>query len=315
MSAPRARLLFAGSPEFALPALERLLGSGHEVLAVLTQPDRPAGRGRRLAACPVKQRALAHGLPVLQPPTLKDEAVQQQLRALAPDLMVVVAYGLLLPPAVLAIPRRGCVNVHASLLPRWRGASPIQAALLAGDPETGVSIMALDQGLDTGPVYTTRRLPVATDDTAATLSARLAELGAAALADVLTGILTGALAPRPQPVTGITHAGRISKSAALIDWRRPAVEIDRQVRAYNPWPVAETRLAGQQLRCWSANPLPASPGVGEPGLVTAAGPDGIDVQTGTGLLRLMAVQLPGRPVTAAADFVRSRPLAGVRLGE
>ena len=314
MSAPRARLLFAGSPEFALPTLERLLAGSHEVIAVLTQPDRPAGRGRRLTASPVKERALAHGLPVLQPPTLREEPVQQQLRALAPDLMVVVAYGLLLPPTVLSLPRRGCVNVHASLLPRWRGASPIQAALLAGDPETGVSIMALDRGLDTGPVFTMRRIPVAAGDTAATLSARLAELGAAALADVLDGILTGSLAPEPQPAAGATHAGRINKSAALIDWRRPAVEIDRQVRAYNPWPVAETRLAGQQLRCWAARPLPAIPGDGEPGLVLAAGTEGIDVQTGGGVLRLDAVQLAGRPVTTAADFVRGRQLAGVRLG-
>lgn len=315
MTAPRARLLFAGTPEFALPTLEVLLGSGHEVIAVLTQPDRPAGRGRRLAACPVKERALAHGLPVLQPATLRDEAIQHTLRSLAPDLLVVVAYGLLLPPAVLSIPRRGCVNVHASLLPRWRGASPIQAALLAGDPETGVSIMALDPGLDTGPVYTMRRTPIAPDDTAASLSVRLAALGAAALAGVLDGILAGTLAPEPQPAAGATHAGRISKAAALIDWRRPAVEIDRQVRAYNPWPVAETRLAGQQLRCWSARPLPDGVGRAEPGQVVAAGPDGIDVQAGAGLLRLTAVQLPGRPVTAAADFVRGRALAGVRLGE
>lgn len=308
------RIVFAGSPEFALPSLAALIDLGHAPVAVLTQPDRPAGRGRHLAASPVKARALALGLPVLQPPTLKDAAGLDLLRGLAPDLLVVVAYGLILPPAVLGTPARGAVNVHASLLPRFRGASPVEAAILAGDAETGVSIMALDAGLDTGPVYTMRRLAIGPGENAAELEARLAVVGAAALAEVLPGILAGSLSPTPQPSEGATYAGRIAKDAGRLDWRRPAAELARQVRAYNPWPVAETLLDGERLRCWHATPLPGNEAGAAPGQVVATGPAGVDVQTGDGRLRLTAVQLPGRQRIPAADFARGRAVLGRLLG-
>jgi methionyl-tRNA formyltransferase len=311
-----ARIVFAGSPEFALPSLAGLCAAGHRPVAVLTQPDRPAGRGRRLAASPVKQRAEALGLPVHQPETLKDAAGLDLLRSLAPDLLVVVAYGLILPPAILAVPRRGAVNVHASLLPRFRGASPVEAAILAGDAETGVSIMALDAGLDTGPVYGMRRLVIGPDESAAALEARLAVLGADALLELLPGILAGTAVATPQPASGATYAGRIRKEAGRLDWQQPAAQLARQVRAYDPWPVAETLLDGERLRCWAAVALPATDtaAAAPPGRVLAAGPAGIDVQTGAGVLRLTAVQLPGRQRVAAADFARGHAIVGKQLG-
>lgn len=257
------------------------------------------------------------GLPVLQPQTLKSAEPQAALRELAPDLLVVVAYGLLLPPAVLTLPRRGCVNIHASLLPRWRGASPIQAAIRAGDASTGISIMALDEGLDTGPVYGTAVLPIAPEESAGELEGRLARLGADTLLHHLPGILDGTARPVPQPATGVTYAGRISKADARIDWRESAAAIARQVRAQNPWPVAETRLEGQQLRCHRATVVDAGPGPavrGQPGEVIHAGPPGVDVSTGDGVLRLLTVQAPGRPPMPAADFARGRNLLGRVLG-
>lgn len=286
-------------------------------IAVLTQPDRPAGRGRQLTPSPVKRAALAEGLPVLQPETLKSADAQAALRALAPDLMLVVAYGLLLPPAVLALPRRGCVNIHASLLPRWRGASPIQAAIRAGDATTGVSIMALDEGLDTGPVYGTAVLTIAPDESAGELESRLACLGADTLFHHLAGILDGTARPVAQPVEGVTYAGRLSKADARIDWREPAVAIARQVRAQNPWPIAETSLEGQQLRCHRASVAEPGQGpapTGKPGEVILAGPLGVDVSTGNGVLRLQTVQAPGRAPVPAADFARGRQLLGRVLG-
>lgn len=313
-----ARIIFAGSPAFATPTLQMLCDRGHRPIAVLTQPDRPAGRGRQLGSSPVKQLALELGIPVLQPLTLKDEATQAGLRALAPDLLVVVAYGLLLPPAVLAIPPRGCVNVHASILPRWRGASPIQAAILAGDSETGVSIMAMEAGLDTGAVYSCTRLAIDAQETAGELEQRLALLGAAAFAERLDALLAGKLAATPQPAEGVTYAGRISKADARIDWRQPAARIARQIRAYNPWPVAETTLGGQQLRCFAARVGSDAPPAGEtqavPGQVIAAGKHGISVQTGDGILELELLQLPGKQRLAAADLARGRALTGVVLG-
>lgn len=314
-----ARIIFAGTPAFATPTLRMLYDRGHRPVAVLTQPDRPAGRGRHLSASPVKQLAIELGIPVLQPATLKTEATQAELRALAPDLLVVVAYGLLLPPAVLTIPPRGCVNVHASILPRWRGASPIQAAILAGDHETGVSIMAMEAGLDTGPVYRCARLVIDAEETAGELEQRLAKLGAVALSTVLDGLLTGTLQPRAQPDEGVAYAGRISKADGRIDWQQPAVQIARQVRAYNPWPVAETTLAGQQLRCFAAS-VPSAGAPAEevqpvPGQIVATGSEGICVQTGDGVLSLSTVQLPGKQRLAAADLARSRPLAGTVLGK
>jgi len=293
---------------------------GHPPVAVLTQPDRPAGRGRSVAAGPVKQLALDLGIAVLQPVTLKTGEAQAVLRDLAPDLIVVVAYGLLLPAAVLELPRLGCVNVHASLLPRWRGASPIQAAVLAGDPETGVSIMQLETGLDTGPVYATAKVAIGADETAGELEARLARLGADTLGGLLEDLLANRLRPVAQPDEGATYARRISKAAALIDWRDSAVAIARRVRAWNPWPVAETRLDGQQLRCFASEVVSEMAAdeppdaTTAPGQVLATDARGIEVQTGLGRLRLRTVQAPGRQRVAAADFARGRSLVGKVLG-
>lgn len=289
---------------------------GYRPAAVLTQPDRPAGRGRSVTAGPVKQLALALGIPVLQPASLKTPESHAALRDLAPDLMIVVAYGQLLPPAVLAIPRLGCVNVHASLLPRWRGASPIQAAIRAGDQETGVSIMQLEAGLDTGPVYSTARLAIGADETAGELESRLAVLGAGTLGEIIPRLLAGQLMAVAQPDTGATYARRITKAEARIDWRQPALEIARLVRAFNPWPVAETTLDGLQLRCYAGAPVGAQPPADGrvPGEILGSDSSGIDVQTGEGRLRLQTVQLPGRQRVAAADLARGRVLAGKILG-
>jgi methionyl-tRNA formyltransferase len=269
-----------------------------------------------VSAGPVKQLALALGIPVLQPVSLKTDAAQSELRAFAPDLIVVVAYGLLLPPAVLAIPRQGCVNVHASLLPRWRGASPIQAAILAGDAETGVSIMRLEAGLDTGPVFASTRVTIGAEETAGELEARLATVGAETLGNLLEPLLMGQLTPEVQPTDGITRAGRISKSEARINWHEPALAIARRVRAFNPWPVAETVLDGQQLRCFSSAPVGTGlPDVGRvPGQIVVADGQGIQVQTGAGLLRLLTVQLPGRRRMSAAEFAPGKNLPGKVLG-
>ena len=285
-------------------------------MAVLTQPDRPAGRGRAVVPGPVKQLALELGITVLQPATLKTDDAQAALRELAPDLLVVVAYGLLLPPAVLGLPRVGCVNVHASLLPRWRGASPIQAAILAGDAETGVSIMQLEAGLDTGPVYVTARVPIGAGETAGALEARLAALGAETLGGILDALLAGTLTPVPQPTAGVSYAGRISKAEARIDWQQPADAIARRVRAFHAWPVAETLLNGQQLRCFAGEPLGTEPPAANrvPGQIVAIDATGIEVQTGAGRLRLLTVQAPGRQRVSAADFGRGRDLAGTVLG-
>lgn len=292
------------------------MDSGHRPVAVLTQPDRPAGRGRTVGAGPVKQLALEFGIPVLQPPTLKDAGAQAALREFSPDLLVVVAYGLLLPPAVLALPRRGCVNVHASLLPRWRGASPIQAAILAGDATTGVSIMQLEAGLDTGPVYATAQVPIGADETAGELEARLARLGADTLGPLLDDLLAGRLQPVPQPEHGVTRAHRIHKAEARIDWREPAVVLARRVRAWNPWPVAETLLEGQQFRCFASEALGDEPPDASrlPGQILACGARGLEVQAGAGRLCLREVQVPGRQRLAAADFARGRSLLGKVLG-
>jgi methionyl-tRNA formyltransferase len=315
MMTPPARIIFAGSPEFAVPALERLAASPHQVVAVLTQPDRPAGRGRHLQASPVKQCALGRGIEVLQPESLKrDAAARDLIRERSPDLMVVVAYGLILPPEVLGIPRLGCINIHASLLPRWRGAAPIQAAVLAGDTETGVAIMQLDEGLDTGPVVASQATNIGPAETAGELHDRLACLGADLLMQTLGPILDGRAVPTAQPAAGATYAPKIAKADALIDWAAPAVALDRRIRAYNPWPVAETRLDGQQLRCWLAQPQSGARSGPPPGTVVAAGPDGIDVQTGTGLLRLLTVQLAGRQRLAAGVFAHGYPTLGKVLG-
>ena len=317
MSGQVRRIIFAGTPEFAVPSLQAVADSGHELCTVLTQPDRPAGRGRRTRPGPVKRLALELGTDVLQPRSVRDQSVQAALRELAADLMVVVAYGMLLPESVLAIPARGCINVHASLLPRWRGAAPIQAAIRAGDPETGVSLMQLDAGLDTGPVFATAGTAIGDDETAGELHDRLAELGARLLAQHLDAILDGSLEPKPQADDGVTYAGRIDKADAVIDWRQSSVDIVRLVRAFNPWPVAETLLDGQRMRIWSACSEPdAEPSPGAPpGEVLACDPDGVQVRTGDGCVRLLTVQMPGRQQIAAAAFAHGYSLPGKVLGQ
>ena len=308
----RARIVFAGTPEFAVPSLAALCAAGHTVVAAYTQPDRPAGRGRQLAASPVKQRALALGIPVEQPDSLRTAAARARLAALEPDLMVVVAYGLLLGPKVLALPTFGCVNVHASLLPRWRGAAPIQRAILAGDAETGVSIMRMDQGLDTGPVYAERATPIGHEESARQLHDRLAVLGAELLVETVPGILKRALTPTPQLTVGVCYARKLEKREARLDWSWPAVELARAVRAFDPWPVAETQWGEVVLRIHRARALEAAAGAA-PGTVLRAGGDGIDVATGAGVLRLLALQAPGGKVLEAGQFVAARELVGARF--
>ena len=313
-SIPSARILYAGTPEFAVPALAALIASAYEVVAVYTQPDRPAGRGRRLLPSPVKQLALDAGLPVRQPTTLKDPAAAAELASWGADLLVVAAYGLILPQAVLDAPRRGCVNIHASLLPRWRGAAPIQRALLAGDAETGISIMRMEAGLDTGPVYRSSPLAVAPDDTGESLTSRLAALGAESLLAALPGVLDGTVTPTPQDDAAATYARKLTKDEANIDWSRPAADIERAVRAFDPWPVAQTRLGEEVLRVWAAV-VPADVAAsGEPGRVLAAEPAGIDVATGAGVLRITELQPPGKRRMSTRDFLNARHLDGALLG-
>lgn len=294
-----------------MPVLDALLASRHRVLAVYTQPDRPAGRGRQLSASAVKQAAQQHALPIEQPSTLKDPEAIARLASWSADVMVVVAYGLLLPAAALQVPKRGCINVHASLLPRWRGAAPIQRAILAGDSQTGVTIMQMDVGLDTGDMLLTRTTPIQSVDTSQSLHDRLSMLGAQALVETLDTLDT--ISPQPQPSEGVTYAHKLSKEEARIDWTAPAVQIDRAVRGFNPWPVAETRWAGQQVRIWDAEPLMQSHDR-PPGEVMHTSADGIDVAAGEGIVRLKRVQLAGRKAVSAAEFARAHSLQGVVLG-
>ncbi len=301
------KIIFAGTPEFAVAALNALLEQErHEICAVYTQPDRPAGRGRRLKVSPVKEVALAHGIPLHQPPTLKHPEQQRLLRDIGADLMVVVAYGLLLPRAVLDAPHLGCINIHASLLPRWRGAAPIQRAILAGDQETGVSIMQMDEGLDTGPVLHRLTTPIHSRDTAGTLHDRLASLGAQALLDTLELIVDGSAHPVPQDETTATYAPKIEKREAILDWRASAEELDRRVRAFNPWPVAQTTLNGKTLRIWQAKSLPETADA-PPGTVVRAGKAGIDVAAGEGMLRLQRLQSAGGKPLDVAAFLNGYP--------
>ncbi len=313
MSQP-ARIIFAGSPEFAVPPLQALIESPHEVVAVLTQPDRPSGRGRKLTPGPVKQAALDAGLPVLQPLTLKEAAAQQQVAEQNADLMVVVAYGLLLPSAVLAMPERGCINLHASLLPRWRGASPMQMAILHGDAQTGINIMQMDVGLDTGDVLATATVDIGARETVAELHDRLALLGARLLADNLAAILADELEPVSQPDAGATYAHRIKKADGLIDWSQSAVDIDRKIRAYAGWPVAHTLYEGEPLRCWASDVIESAAAALAPGVVIAADSAGLQVQTGAGVLLLTSVQLAGRKRVSAQDFANAHDASGVVLG-
>ena len=304
------RIAFAGTPDFALPALDALAKSGHRLVGVWTQPDRPAGRGQALKPSPVKRRALELSLPVHQPASFKGGVAQRVLADVKPDLMVVVAYGLILPDAVLAIPPQGCLNIHASLLPRWRGAAPIQRAILAGDAETGVCIMRMEAGLDTGPVLLERRTTIGEGDSAKSLHDRLARLGAEALREALDGLAE--LAPHKQDETIATYAAKLSKEEARLDWTRPAAELARAVRAFNPWPVAHCLHEHMPLRIWRAAALEGSAGVA-PGTVVAAGAEGVDVATGAGLLRMLELQPAGGRNMTASEFARGRTLKGVRL--
>jgi methionyl-tRNA formyltransferase len=297
------RLVFAGTPEFSATALRAIIAAGHQVVLVLTQPDRPSGRGMELHSSPVKALALASGIEVFQPQTLKDASTQQHLCAVTAEAMVVAAYGLILPSPVLTLPRFGCINIHASLLPRWRGAAPIQRAILAGDAETGVCIMQMEAGLDTGPVLHSESLPVAEDDTAATLHDKLAVLGARLIVEALGRL---PLPPRPQPKDGVSYAAKIEKAEAWLDWRLPAVQLARQVRAFNPFPGAATRLQGSAIKVWQAEAMAAS---GAPGSVVASDRHGIVVTCGTGALRLTELQKAGGKRLSAAQFLAGTSVA------
>ncbi len=312
MSKP-LNIVYAGTPEFAATALAALLKTEHHISAVYTQPDRPAGRGRKLKASPVKELALEHHIEVRQPESLKDAEIQQALAELKPDVMIVAAYGLLLPAEVLAIPRLGCLNIHASLLPRWRGAAPIQRAILAGDAETGVTIMQMDVGLDTGDMLYKLATPITTEDNAGRLHDRLAELGAEAIVEALAAIQAGTLTPEPQDDSLANYAKKLNKAEAAIDWLQPAAQIARQVAAFNPWPVAQTQLEEQVLRIWEAEPL-SEASRATPGTVVAEGKQGIDVACGEGTLRLKRLQLPGGKPLTAAEFLNGRSLDGASLG-
>lgn len=301
------RVVFAGTPEFSVPCLAACRASGVDVVAVYTQPDRPAGRGRKLSPSPVKQAALAAGLPVEQPESLKSTEARARLAAYAPDLMVVVAYGLILPRAVLAIPSLGCWNVHASLLPRWRGAAPIQRAILAGDRESGVDLMQMEAGLDTGPVLLEKRTPIEAPDTGGSLHDRLSQLGAEVLAEGLRRTLAGErLLAIPQAADGVTYAHKLDKAEAKLDFVRPAEELERTVRAFDPWPVAEANIAGEPVRIWAAQALDR-PHDAAPGTVLAAHREGIELACGGGVLRVTALQRPGGKRISAADYLNARP--------
>ena len=299
------RIVFAGTPEFAVPSLRAALGKA-EVAAVYTQPDRPAGRGRALQMSPVKQAALAAGLEVRQPERLGTRAAREALRALRPDVMVVVAYGLILPQSILDIPVHGCWNVHASLLPRWRGAAPIQRAIEAGDADTGVCLMRMMKGLDTGPVYLRQRTPIGANETGGELHDRLAAMGAQVLADGL-GLLRVGLLPvvEYQPDEGVTYAHKLDKAQARLDWSQPAEVLARKVRAFNPWPMAEAELAGERVRIHGAIAVPGGEGVA-PGTIVGAAREGIDVATGAGVLRIRVLQRDGGKAITAADYLNAR---------
>ena len=309
------RIIFAGTPAFARSALERLQPAGFEVVLVLTQPDRPAGRGMKLQASPVKQLALEHGLPVAQPRSLRLDgkypedaaAARDAIAAARADAMVVAAYGLILPQWVLDAPRLHCFNIHASLLPRWRGAAPIHRAIEAGDAQTGVTIMQMDAGLDTGDMLLAEPMAIRSDDTTASLHDRLANLGARLMVEALELAACGGLRPVPQPAEGVTYAHKIEKAEAAIDWREPAEVIARRVRAFDPFPGAQTALAGETTKLWSARAQPTAEAV-VPGQVLAADADGIRVQTGEGALLITELQRPGGKRLAAGEFLRGQRL-------
>ena len=304
------RIIFAGTPDFALASLDALVAAGHEPCAVYTQPDRPAGRGKRLTASPVKQFAVERDIPVLQPATLRDDEQVAALADLEPDIMIVAAYGLILPQAVLDVPRAGCLNVHASLLPRWRGAAPIQAAILAGDEQTGVCLMQMEAGLDTGPVFACEPVDIGERESAGELHDRLAAAGGALLVRHVGEILAGRLEAEPQDDSRATYAPKIRPADAELDWRLDAAELERKVRAYNPVPGAWFMAEGERTKCWEARRVA---GDASPGTVLAAGVDGIDVACGQGALRLLRVQRPGKRPVTAAEYAAQVDLSGRQL--
>jgi methionyl-tRNA formyltransferase len=322
------RIAFAGTPEFALPALEALARSPHHLVGVLTQPDRPSGRGRHLKPSPIKRAAVELAVPIEQPESLHDPSSRDVLRAWRPDVLVVVAYGLILPPAALELPALGCLNIHASLLPRWRGAAPIQRAILAGDAATGVTIMQMDRGLDTGPILAQRSQAIDRSTTSASLHRSLAALGAALLLETLDDLAAGAARARPQPAQGVTYAAKIEKGEALIDWRSSALEIERRVHAFDLWPIAMTHLDGELLRIRAARarldesaPFAEGAAVAAPASASGAGTivalrrDAIVVRCGEGSLEITTLQRAGRKPVAAGDFVLAGRLSvGQRLG-
>ncbi len=305
------KIIFAGTPEFAVVSLKALVESGVAPIAVMTQPDRPAGRGKRLAPSPVKQFAAEQGIPVLQPLTLRDNAAVAELAALQPDVIIVAAYGLILPQSVLDIPVAACLNVHASLLPRWRGAAPIQAAILAGDEETGVCLMSMTAGLDCGPVYVSEAISIGEHESAGELHDRLATLGATLLTRHLVDVLDHKLVPKPQDEELATYAPKIQSADAELDWQRPAADLERLVRAYDPVPGAWFMLDDARIKCWRAQ---QAAGVdAPPGTVVAAGLEGIVVSCGDGALRMNSLQRPGKRVVTAGEFAAQVDLVGRRL--
>lgn len=297
------RIIFAGTPDFAARHLQALLDSDHQVIAVYTQPDRPAGRGQQLQASPVKQLALAHNIPVFQPKSLKKAPAQQQIAALDADLMVVVAYGLILPQVVLDTPKLGCINVHGSLLPRWRGAAPIQRALWAGDSQTGVTIMQMDAGLDTGAMLSIASLPIEATDTSATLYDKLAVIGPQALVEALQDLPALQIKALPQQDSAANYAEKLSKEEALLDFRKTAAALEREIRAFNPWPVSYLQLASQQLKVWQAR---VEAGTALPGQVVRVDKKGIAIGTADGLLVIEQLQPPGKKAMAVVDFLNGR---------
>ncbi len=297
------KLIFAGTPEFAAVALRAIINAGHEVVLVLTQPDRPSGRGMKLRYSAVKEVALAAGIEVFQPQTLREHDAQERLRSFAADAMIVAAYGLILPQAVLDMPRWGCLNIHASLLPRWRGPAPIHRAILAGDGTTGVCIMQMEAGLDTGPVLLAESLPIVSDDTTGALHDKLAELGAQMIVKALHQL---PLKPNPQPGTDACYAVKIEKSEAALDWRLPAAQLDRQIRAFNPFPGAFADLDGFAIKIWRADQMTIC---GTPGQIVSIDTDGIVVACGEGSLRLTELQKPGGKRLPVAQFLAGNPIA------
>lgn len=298
-------IIFAGTPDFAARHLQALINSHHNVIAVYTQPDRPAGRGKKLTASPVKELALAHNIPVYQPGSLRKEPAQQQLAALDADIMVVVAYGLILPKVVLDTPRLGCINVHGSILPRWRGAAPIQRALWAGDKETGVTIMQMDIGLDTGDMLLKTYLPIEDDDTSASLYEKLAQQGPDALLQALEGLANGTLAAEKQDEALANYAEKLSKEEARLDWTKSATQLWQEVRAFNPWPVSYFEHQGNTIKVWQTQVSTTSSNAA-PGTIISASKKGIEVTTGDGVLTLLSMQLPGKKPLSVADILNAR---------